>query len=185
MKHKWKNRRLEGYDYRQPGFYFVTINTYERVAYFGEIENGSENLSGIGELANYCWTQIPNHFENARIHEFIIMPDHIHGIIELVRTSRSVAGNAPTSANQTGSSEWFSSISPQSGSISTIIRSFKSAVTRIANLQFHEAQFSWQPRFYDHIIRNKAEYFRMANYIRNNPVKWTEEKGQSTMDLQS
>jgi hypothetical protein len=113
--------------------------------------------------------------------------------VERNATIIAVGGSASTNLNsgdinltefeskpyiQSGSPEWFSSISPQSGSLSTIIGSFKSTVTRIVNLQFKEAQFSWQPRFYDHIIRNRAEYFRMANYIKDNPLKWDRQKVQ-------
>ena len=187
------HRRLINRDYKKPGFYFVTINTSSRIEYFSEIKNGSLYLSGIGEIANYCWTQIPNHFENARIHEFIIMPDHIHGIIELIPdsspvTCSPVACNGATcnrAANlhksesiatfQTGSPEWYSSISPKSGSLSTIIRSYKSAVTRIANLSFKEIHFGWQASFYDRIIRNKEEFNRIKWYINRNPLNWKEE----------
>ena len=83
-KHHRRSIRLKGYDYSQPGLYFITICCQDRAHLFGEIENGEMILNEYGKIANQCWLEIPNHFPNAILHEHIIMPNHIHGIVELV-----------------------------------------------------------------------------------------------------
>lgn len=82
--HHRKSIRLKGYDYSQAGLYFITICCQDRAHLFGEIENGEMILNEYGKIANQCWLEIPNHFPNAILHEHIIMPNHIHGIVELV-----------------------------------------------------------------------------------------------------
>jgi putative transposase len=82
--HKRKSIRLKGYDYSQEGLYFITLCVHERKYLFGKIENGEMILNDAGQMAHQCWLDIPNHFPQTILHEFIIMPNHIHGIIELV-----------------------------------------------------------------------------------------------------
>jgi len=82
--HHRRSIRLRGFDYSQSGLYFITICTKNRECLFGHIANGKMHLNDAGKIANECWDDIPNHFPNARLHEYVIMPNHIHGIIELV-----------------------------------------------------------------------------------------------------
>src|SRR5690606_984498 len=76
--------RLQGYDYSQPGLYYLTLSTRDRLCIFGEIRNNKMVLNDIGHHAEKCWLQIPTHFPNTVLHEYIIMPNHLHGIIEIV-----------------------------------------------------------------------------------------------------
>ncbi|MCP9448033.1 MAG: hypothetical protein NNA22_10760, partial [Nitrospira sp.] len=113
--------RLKGYDYSQAGAYFVTVCTQDRTCLFGDVADGEMRLNDAGGIARQCWFDIPAHFPNASLDEFIVMPNHVHGII--VVDGRGTACRAPT--------EQFGR--PVTGSIPTIIRSFKSAVTKQIN----------------------------------------------------
>jgi REP element-mobilizing transposase RayT len=86
-----KRIRLRNYDYSNPGKYFVTICTQKMEPYFGKIENSKILLSKVGEIANQFWGKIPLHFKNVKLHEFVIMPDHMHGIIEIIAGKKDTA----------------------------------------------------------------------------------------------
>ncbi|PKQ60263.1 hypothetical protein BZG02_20155 [Labilibaculum filiforme] len=165
--------RKRNYDYTSTGWYFVTICTKNREYFFGEIRNKEMQLSAIGKQAQLFWLEIPQHFPNVELGEYVIMPDHIHGIIGIVN-SKGVACKIPTSNVPTDISnknEYMASISPKSGSLSAIIRSYKSALTRWCGLNDSKS-FSWLSRFHERIIRNQEEYNRIEEYIRSNPEKW-------------
>ena len=83
--HHRRSIRLQGYDYSNKGVYFVTLCTKNRVAFFGNIVGGIMVLNNAGCVANKCWNEIPDHFKHAVLHEYIIMPDHVHGIIEIIK----------------------------------------------------------------------------------------------------
>ncbi len=135
-------------------------------------------LSQIGQVAHDFWSQIPSHFPNAKLDVFQVMPNHIHGIIILsgdlitARNSYSINDND----GDRKKNEYFKEITPKAGSISTIIRSYKSSCSKHINLITPDHGFFWQPRYYDHIIRNNEEYFRIKNYIINNPKHWKQDK---------
>ncbi|MCF8378852.1 MAG: hypothetical protein K9H49_04695 [Bacteroidales bacterium] len=161
-----KSMRLKGYDYRSPGFYFITICTKNRRQFFGHIKDEKMHLSKIGLLADKFFREIPDHFPNAQLGEYVVMPDHVHGIVELLDIAcRAVACNGPTAISH-------SSISPKSGSLSALIRSYKSAVTK--DSRPFEPQFEWQERFHDRIVRisDPGHKYRIAQYIINNPKNW-------------
>lgn len=174
-KYRIESTRLQYWDYSNPGLYFVTICTKNFVEWFGKIEDGEMELNEYGIVAEKCWVAIPEHFENVELDEFIIMPNHIHGIVgidgEYFR-GRDVACNVSTSKQM-------SNISPKPGSLSAIIRSYKSAVTRNIR-KYHNPNFAWQPRFYDHIIRTKTALENIQNYIKQNPANW--KKDQNSID---
>ena len=113
-----KRNRLQTYDYSRAGYYFVTICTHNRVNHFGEIDNDQMKLSNIGQIATDCWQDIPEHFENTALDEFVVMPNHIHGIIILVGDADLRPLNQQTT--------------DRSGMcLSKIIHGFKSSVSRI------------------------------------------------------
>lgn len=198
MRRNRKNIRLKGYDYSSKGLYFITICTKDRVHYFGKIEHQKFEYSPIGAIAYTYWNEIPNHFRNSRLGEFKIMPNHIHGIIEIVRTGHGLSpqssfesgvrtghGVAPQSPSESGvrtghglsqqdspNKNEFGKTIP--GSISAIIGQFKSSVTRWCNN--NDFNFAWQSRFHDHIIRNESEYYRIEQYIINNVANWRDDK---------
>lgn len=154
--------RLFSYDYSQNGAYFVTVCTQNRECLFGEVVHGEMRLNHAGQIANQCWRNIPTHFPHVDIDEFILMPNHIHGI--LVIDGRGTACRAPT-GEQFGK--------PVSGSIPTIIRSFKSAATKRVN-ESHGTPGTklWQRNYYEHIIRDDDELNRIRQYILDNPAQW-------------
>ena len=84
-KHHRRSIRLKGYDYSQPGWYFVTVVTYDRQNLFGHIENGKMILNDGGKIARKCWLEIPHHYPNVNLDEFVVMPNHVHGIIVIVK----------------------------------------------------------------------------------------------------
>ena len=213
-----KSLRRPYWDYRRDGAYFITICTKNRVWYFGEVIEGKMELSSLGVIANTLWNEIPEHTRNCRLGAFVIMPDHVHGILILKNnggdSQRSVVAcndapnptninksmsqtNVNDARNSTNSNDAFiqdsfdisiekyhpsdfgrfkknvnvmSQISPKANSISAIIRSYKSAVTKRANELGY--CFQWQSRFHDRIIRDKRAYWVISRYIENNPRKW-------------
>ncbi|MDM8160104.1 hypothetical protein QUH73_09795 [Labilibaculum sp. K2S] len=160
--------RKRNYDYTNTGWYFVTICTKNREYFFGEIRNEEMQLSVIGKQAHIFWLEIPKHFPNVELGEFVIMPDHIHGIIGIVKR-KDLACKVPTDASN--KNKYMASISPKSGSLSAIIRSYKSALTRWCGLNDSHS-FSWLARFHERIISNQEEYNRIEEYIHSNPKKW-------------
>ena len=180
------SKRYQGYDYSLPGKYFVTICTKNKTPYFGKIENGEMKLSDIGIIARDLWIAIPDHCPNIGLDEFVIMPDHIHGIISIKTNSDSNIVETmhasflqtniqnPTKCCTTKSNYNCDSgktrISPKPGSLGAIVGSYKSAVSKI--IHRFDPDFKWQPRFYDHIIRSDSELSRIRKYIRENPGNW-------------
>ncbi|MFN8154340.1 MAG: transposase [Bacteroidia bacterium] len=167
FRNKYRNEsaRLPNWDYRTAGAYFITIVTKNRFRYFGEIENGCMNYSPIGAIAHVLWNEIENHEKNGvQLGEMVVMPDHIHGIIIL---PDSPVGTLHATSPQ---GNHHSGISPKPGSISAIVRSYKSAVSKYAHRLGYD--FSWQSRFHDRIIRDENEFNNITNYIRNNPTNW-------------
>ncbi|MBI4931246.1 MAG: transposase [Bacteroidetes bacterium] len=173
--HNRKSFRLKGYDYSQEGLYFITICIKDRECLFGRIvgtshamSNKKMVLSEIGKIADEYWLAIPKHFPNVVLHEHIIMPNHIHGIIEIsfvpvvVGTRHVVSLPEPTQRQ-------FSK--PIAGSISVMVQQYKSSVTRWCNKN-DVKHFEWQSRFHEHIIRNQKSFERISNYIANNPENW-------------
>ena len=164
--------RLKGYDYRNEGMYFVTICTKNRLHFFGEIEKGNLLLNDIGLIAHKFWSEIPQHFNHVSLDEFVIMPDHIHGIIcidEKCEIDRPSIETYNYTSPQPPKNQHFQNLSAPAKSLSTI-RAFKSAVT-IESRKINP-NFEWQSRFHDHIIRDIQSFDRIRNYIINNPSKW-------------
>lgn len=171
-KYRIPSARLQHWDYRWAGAYFTTICTHNREHYLGEIVNGQMQLSHIGIIADIMWYQLPYHAKNIELGAFVVMPNHIHGILILNDTVQTLHATSLPSTEQ--KNEQMAMISPKSNSISTIIRSYKSAVTKHAHrLGF---DFQWQTRFHDHIIRNDESFQKITNYIINNPANWQDDK---------
>ncbi|MCC6720947.1 MAG: hypothetical protein IT243_02005 [Bacteroidia bacterium] len=189
--HHRKSIRLKGYDYSQAGLYFITICTHNRECFFGEIVGANNDLpemilNDAGKIANDCWFEIPQHFPNAVLHEHIVMPNHVHGIIELTDNvgARHGVSLPDNTGNTAGTSHGMSLPQqpntnqfgkPIAGSVSVIINQYKSSIKRWCNKNGHE-YFKWQSRFHDHIIRNEQSYQIISEYIINNPAKWQDDK---------
>ena len=206
-KYRISSSRLKNWDYGHNGAYFITICTGNREHFFGEIVNIDGNnemqLNEIGKLANDFWAEIPKHFPFIELGNYVIMPNHIHGILIVDKTNvvhdsddvetlhrnvsthnvntsyitthneKTLHCNVSTTINGM-KNEQMAKISPKPGTISTILRSFKSVVTK--NAHFIHADFEWQERFHDHIIRNSQSFERIQNYIENNVANWKDDK---------
>jgi putative transposase len=141
--------RLKDYDYSQSGAYFVTILAYHRLELFGTISAGQVSLSLLGKLVETNWQKIPAHFPSTELDIFVIMPNHLHGIL-LLHDDTKVRPN-----------------------LSRVISSYKGAVTRNSK-DIVEGQI-WHRSFHDHIIRNQCEYDYIAHYVATNPLRWEED----------
>ncbi len=151
MQYRRKSFRLHGYDYRNEGMYFVTICTKDRYLYFGQIEQDKMILSDIGEIVYKNWLLIPELSPHIVLDEFVIMPNHIHGILAIVTDVASLpvaslqCNDATTSNNPYIKNEFMANISPKSGSISRVLNSYKGACTKeirgafVATLQCNDA----------------------------------------------
>lgn len=170
--------RLQSWDYGWAAAYFVTICTKDREHFFGNIVNGAMQLSGVGVVANILWYEIKNHAKNIELGEFVVMPNHVHGIIELKEDNMNGSNGLPGSTVETGHALSLQSKTPGQqrfqnqgkNTLSSIVGGYKSAVTKHANrLQF---KFGWQTRFHDHIIRDEKSFQTISEYIVNNPRNW-------------
>ncbi|OIO38343.1 MAG: transposase [Candidatus Omnitrophica bacterium CG07_land_8_20_14_0_80_50_8] len=166
-----RSMRLKEYDYSQCGMYFVTLCTYQGECLFGEIVDGHMRLNRLGQIANKCWNDIPHHFSHIELDMFCVMPNHMHAVVNC----RGTACRAPTG-------ERFGK--PVYGSIPTVIRSYKSVVTkRVNELGRSPGRPIWQSNYYEHIIRNDKSLDEIREYIAHNPARWeldSENEGRAT-----
>lgn len=177
--HTYRNvsLRAQWWDYGWEGAYFITICTKDRRHFFGEIQKGKMKLSAAGILAETFWKAIPHHFEGVELGEFVIMPDHMHGILILVGSvvgsmgiveSRLIA--TPQSPPQKAGGITGMKNPMLHNNVSRMIRWYKSRCS--FEIRKEDPGFGWQSRFYDRIIRNEQEYHRISNYIIQNPEQW-------------
>jgi putative transposase len=178
-KYRIDSARLSGWDYGSNGLYYVTICTKDRMRYFGEIvpvpntceENEDTKLylseneindtailqpTIIGEIAHANWQDIPNHFPFVELDAFVVMPNHIHAVLCI---------------NKPNKLDWqINRFGVQSMNLASVIRGYKTSVKTYATT--NDLEFSWQPRYYDHVIRNEKEYLNIIGYIKQNPKQW-------------
>lgn len=202
-RYRIKSTRLENWDYRWNAAYFISICTADRKHYFGEIKNGKLEFSPVGVIADILWHEIIHHTSHVLLGNFVVMPNHIHGILildnpEIPKEEKNISeGNNEMGKNdspgnyshddsvqtlhatspqfpQRPKDPQMARISPKSNSISTIIRSYKSATTKHAHRLGYE--FEWQTRFHDHIIRDEIAFQNISKYIKNNPANWQKDK---------
>ncbi len=176
-KYGRKSIRFKNYNYAANGYYFVTICTHKKQCFFGNVIKSKMQLSPIGKIAQQYWAEIPKHSEHPYLDEYVIMPNHVHGIIIIDNPNnprRYIPWNIST-VDEWDLSQTMSKLSPKSGSLSVIIRSYKSSVTRWCRKNGDDI-FRWQSRFYEHIIRNDGSLDRIRAYILNNPGKWSKDK---------
>jgi REP element-mobilizing transposase RayT len=175
--HHRSSIRLKGYDYSQPGAYFVTLVTHQRQCLFGQIVDGKMQLNEWGEITNQCWMEIPIHYPNVLLDAFVIMPNHVHGIIILneynLNDSIVVGVQNLEPLQQQSQQNSYQHIIPKS--IGSIVRGFKIGVTQWFR-QNTDIYNVWQRNYYEHIIRNEKEMTRIREYIMNNPLNWITDK---------
>jgi REP element-mobilizing transposase RayT len=177
QKHHRRSIRLKGYDYTQPGAYFITVVTHDRQCLFGEIVDGEMRLNEFGEIVRAEWFQTAVVRPYVVLHpdEFVVMPNHAHGIIWIVDVgaTRRVAPPPPRVAPP---SVAIHPRGPIPGSVGAIIGQFKSITTkRINALRNLVGQPVWQRNYYERIIRDERALNAIRRYILNNPANWTKD----------
>ena len=164
-KHRRRSIRLRDYNYAQAGAYFVTICSRDRGFLFGEIMDGEMRLNVYGQLVLECWDDLVNHYRHIELDAFVVMPNHVHGIIILNPPVGAGFKPAPTHGES----------APIHG-LPEIVRGFKTfSSRRINQLRETAGQPVWQRSYYEHIIRNESELDRTRQYILDNPAKWQED----------
>ncbi|MCK5241007.1 transposase [bacterium] len=151
MHRNRKLNRLPGYDYSSTGMYYVTICVYDNSSWFGDIKNGTIHLNDFGRIIQNQWFWLANHFYYVSLDAYVIMPDHIHGILEIV-------GNGRDHSLQT-------KIKP----LPELIGAFKTTSAKSIHNQ-GGFEFKWQKSFHDHVIRTENALLEIRKYIQNNPI---------------
>ena len=173
--HHHRSIRLKGYDYSQAGAYFVTICTQNRECLLGDAVDGEMRLNEMGKTIMACWQRIPEHFRDIEIDEFIVMPNHVHGIIVINhnvgaqfiapdRTNASLQGNQGV-INQ--------GVMNHAPTVGNIVRAFKVRCAYTINRTHNTSGITlWQRNYYEHIIHDETEMNKIQEYIINNPLNW-------------
>ena len=182
--------RLKDYDYSQAGAYFITICAWQRECLFGEIVDGKMVLNDVGQIVKSVWSGLPEHFTKIHLDEYMIMPNHIHGILHINEFVGDVEVKQDSSAlpafdlhgiQGKAGGAFALPLHPVRGSISgsvcSIVQNFKSVSTRKIN-KFRNNPGSpvWQRNYYERVIRNEDELSRAREYVVNNPMKWELDK---------
>ena len=183
--------RLQGYDYTQNGAYFVTICAHERLHLFGKVVDGNMHLNDWGMFVRSCWHEIPSHHPYIELDAFVVMPNHMHGVIVIAGDNgvmidttgddrrgmidttgddrRGMIYHAPTDIKREFSK-------PIAHSLSSIVGTFKAAVTRHIKRQPNAPDHPiWQRNYYEHIIRSEESLNTIRSYVATNPTKWVED----------
>jgi putative transposase len=161
--------RLQGYDYSRNALYFVTSCVHDRVCCFGEIKDDQMFPNEYGKIAEQQWQWLEQQYPYIVLHSFVVMPNHIHGIIEiddrmvLVGTGRVVGTGRDLSLQK------------KIKSLSELMGAYKTTASKKIHL-LGLTDFKWQRSFHDHIVRNEESYLRISNYIQNNPSNWKGDK---------
>ncbi len=169
--HHRRSIRLKGYDYSQPGLYFVTICTQDRLPLFGKIKNRQMVLNDAGIMVKNWWNELSNKYPNIELHRHITMPNHFHGIIQIVGADLCVC---PDDERDGPILQGEHAGSP----LQAMVQWFKTMTTNqyICNVKrFGWGPFKgklWQRNYYEHIIRDEKSYNLLSEYIVNNPRNW-------------
>ena len=195
-----KRNRLKNYDYSRDGWYFVTIcadnvgngfkpfrNSLEpfppiatnnfKPLFFGEIKNDEMMLNKYGIIVRECWLDLPNHYANCQLDEFVIMPNHFHGIVVINNDIGNGLKPFPcfqrNGLDRNGLKPFpTATVVKKTHGLSEIIRGFKTFSSKCINGQNINNAFKWQKSFYDHVIRDEKSLNNIREYIQNNPLKW-------------
>ena len=158
-----------GYDYSLAGMYFVTICVQKHTCLFGEIVDGEMVLNDYGKIIQTVWDKLPQHYDNIQLDEFVIMPNHIHGIIVITGDAATVGAGFKPAPTITAT--------PTKHGLPEIVRALKTfSARKINELRNLQGEKLWQRNYWEHIIRNEQSYQRIANYIINNPQNWNNDE---------
>lgn len=167
-----KYLRLRSYDYASAGGYFVTICTHQQAFLFGAVQEGVVSLNNAGRIVEQFWEELPQHYPTAVLDSFVIMPNHVHGILFLQSIDEIRSGRRPDPTGSVNRVDARSGHRPDP-TLSDIIRSFKTfSANRINKLRDTTGQPLWQRSYFERIIRNERELNNIRQYISDNPVRW-------------
>jgi REP element-mobilizing transposase RayT len=192
--------RLPGQVYSAPGSFFVTICTWRRACVLGRIIDHAAHLSACGIVSEACWREIPAHFPCVELDAFVVMPNHVHGIIHIIGDGVRATHGSPLPGSMRTAGSRLPDGTSRPRSLGTIVGSFKAAVTRRVNDDVRATHASplpggeasppksiggsdvarrphafWQRGYYDHVIRDEAGLLRVRQYILDNPARWAED----------
>ncbi|SFG76745.1 transposase [Pontibacter chinhatensis] len=173
---KWperKQNRLNGFDYSRDALYFVTSCVQDKVCVFGEVVNENMQLNKFGCIAEQQWNWLKEQYPYVVLHAYVVMPNHVHGILEIDRDAVGIGRNL-SALGPSGETGMFPSSSPQIKTLSQLIGAYKTTTTKLIKAAGLTG-FSWQRSFHDHIIRNEMAYYKIRDYILSNPEKWPDD----------
>ena len=158
LKHR-RSIRVQGYDYSQAGMYFVTLCTRNRECLFGEIVDETMRLNPVGQIVTDSWTWLAQRYEHVELDEWVVMPNHLHGIVVINDHCKGGSRTAPTKP------------------IGRLIGAYKTVSTRQANTFWQTpGMLLWQRNYWERIVRDAAELLCIQEYICNNPAQWAQDK---------
>jgi REP element-mobilizing transposase RayT len=197
-KYRIFSARLKNWDYGSNAPYFVTICTGNKISYFGSIQEGQMHLSDLGRLANKYWLEIENKFPCVVLDHFVVMPNHIHGIININKNGRDAIYRVSNGTENTDAIKDAIKDAINRDAINRVSTDGRiGGITGNNNPMLHQnlprfihwykgrctfemrktyTKFSWQPRYHEHVIRNEESYLKISEYIQNNPLRWLEDK---------
>ena len=189
IDHHRRSIRLREYDYSRAGAYFVTICSWERECRFGEVVDGEMRLNGEGEIIREEWLRTEIVRKEVELGEYVVMPNHVHGIVRIIDTVgahgvrpiggavNELIGCASSGCNaSSGRTPCAPTMNRAPKSLGSLVAGLKSAVTKRINIiRGNPGGPVWQRNYYEHVIRNEADYQRIAEYIENNPTRWAED----------
>ena len=188
-RHRRRSIRLKGYDYTQAGAYFITICTQDRECVLGTVSDGIVRVNDAGRMAQLVWNEMPAHYPGVELDTFIVMPNHLHGIVVLVGAALrgrpdleergrerpgQAQGPAPTGVSAVGDS----GVAHAGMSLGDVVHRFKTMTTKRYADGVKRSGWRafrgrlWQRNYYDHIVRNERDLDRVREYIANNPAQW-------------
>ena len=186
--HHRRSIRLKGYDYSREGLYFITICVKNREYLFGNISDGKMILNDAGRMVETEWLKMPERFSNIRLHEFIVMPNHFHGIIEIVGATLVVAPEEIEEPNNRSTTRVApTTVAPTvAPTVATTLGDIVGAFQSIVTVEYIRGvkKYNWQQfdgklfqrNYWEHIIRNEKSFLTISEYIINNPIKWNTDK---------
>ena len=176
-KHHRRSIRLKNYDYSQRGAYFITLCAKNRECLFGDIQNSTMILNEYGKIVEQCWMGLPDHYDNVKLDEYVIMPNHFHGIIWITDDARTDDNNVVGAIHESPLHESPLQIQQRRKMLlPKIIGRFKMNSAKQINIIRNAPCIPvWQRNYYEHIIRDDESFYRISEYIINNPEKWQED----------
>jgi putative transposase len=189
-KHHRRSIRLTRYDYSQMGAYFVTVCAHERTCLFGDVADPDMRLNDAGRLVQAAWDELPGRFPGVELDAFVVMPNHVHGIVVIVRGAvqgaeiPGAASSAPTLPWEPGAATGPGAVgaglalpapTPATATLGHVMRAFKSISALYVNRQLKRSGPLWQRNYYERIIRDETELQRIREYIETNPARWADD----------